>query len=136
MNGRISRRKFLIQSGSLLSSGLLAACVGQQPAPAAPASLPQSAATVAAPTVTAGAAATAPSAAPTSKYNEAPALAELVKAGKLPPVDERLPEEPWVIQPLESVRQYGGKLSNIVADPTADLHALKAAQPSDPAVSQ
>ncbi|MGQ9630585.1 MAG: ABC transporter substrate-binding protein [bacterium] len=29
-----------------------------------------------------------------AKYNEAPMLAELVKAGKLPPVEERLPKEP------------------------------------------
>ena len=33
------------------------------------------------------------------KYKEAPELAELVKAGKLPPVDERLPVEPFVIGP-------------------------------------
>src|SRR5262249_26995066 len=33
------------------------------------------------------------------KFAEAPPLAELVKQGKLPPVDQRLPEEPLVIQP-------------------------------------
>ena len=38
-------------------------------------------------------------AAPPTKYQEAPMLAELVKAGKLPPVDERLPEEPFVVGP-------------------------------------
>ena len=37
------------------------------------------------------AAAPKPTAAPASKYKEAPQLAELVKAGKLPPVDQRLP---------------------------------------------
>ena len=31
-----------------------------------------------------------------SAYNEAPSLAELVAEGKLPPVEERLPEEPLV----------------------------------------
>ncbi len=31
-----------------------------------------------------------------SKYNEAPSLAKLVAEGKLPPVEERLPEEPFV----------------------------------------
>ena len=36
-----------------------------------------------------------------AKYKEAPALAELVKQGKLPPVEERLPEEPWVVEPLD-----------------------------------
>jgi len=33
------------------------------------------------------------------KYNEAPVLAELVKAGKLPPVEERLPKKPLVVGP-------------------------------------
>ena len=41
-------------------------------------------------------------------YKEAPALADLVKAGKLPPVEQRLPVSPRVITPLERVGQYGG----------------------------
>ena len=41
-------------------------------------------------------------------YNEAPMLAELVAAGELPPVDERLPPEPLVIEPVEAVGEYGG----------------------------
>ena len=36
-------------------------------------------------------------------------LAELVKAGKLPPVDQRLPQNPVVIKPLEQVGKYGGE---------------------------
>jgi len=43
-----------------------------------------------------------------TKFNEAPMLAELVKAGKLPPVEKRLPSEPLVIVPVEEVGQYGG----------------------------
>ena len=43
-----------------------------------------------------------------SMYNEAPALAEMVAAGELPPVDERLPAEPLVIKPVEEIGQYGG----------------------------
>jgi len=39
----------------------------------------------------------AAAAAAPGKYNEAPMLAELVKAGKLPPVEKRLPEKPLVI---------------------------------------
>jgi peptide/nickel transport system substrate-binding protein len=35
-------------------------------------------------------------------------LADLVKAGKLPPVEQRIPEEPLVIKPLESIGKYGG----------------------------
>jgi peptide/nickel transport system substrate-binding protein len=43
-------------------------------------------------------------------YSEAPMLAERVEAGDLPPVAERLPAEPEVITPLESVGTYGGTL--------------------------
>ena len=32
----------------------------------------------------------------------------LVKAGKLPPVEQRLPQEPMVLKPLRSVGKYGG----------------------------
>ena len=42
-----------------------------------------------------------------AKYKEAPMLAELVKAGKLPPVDQRLPLEPLVVTGLE-IGKYGG----------------------------
>ncbi len=41
-------------------------------------------------------------------YQEAPQLAELVKAGKLPAVEERLPEEPLVVEPIEGIGKYGG----------------------------
>ena len=44
------------------------------------------------------------------KYKEAPMLAEMVAAGELPPVEERLPLEPKVIPPLESIGKYGGEL--------------------------
>jgi len=51
---------------------------------------------------------TAPAAAAsTAKYKEAPVLAEMVKAGKLPPVDQRLPENPLVV-PADEIGQYGG----------------------------
>jgi peptide/nickel transport system substrate-binding protein len=39
---------------------------------------------------------------------EAPMLAKLVAAGKLPPVGERLPEVPLVYQPLDEIGKYGG----------------------------
>ncbi len=44
------------------------------------------------------------------KFGEAPLLADLVKAGTLPAVEERLPdpEELLVIQPLTEIGQYGG----------------------------
>jgi peptide/nickel transport system substrate-binding protein len=40
-------------------------------------------------------------------FNESPMLADLVKAGKLPPVDQRLPKTPQVF-PVESVGTFGG----------------------------
>ena len=48
--------------------------------------------------------------APPLKYSEAPMLAQLVSAGKLPPVEERLPSEPMVIPVFEEIGKYGGQL--------------------------
>jgi len=45
---------------------------------------------------------------PVTMYNEAPMLAEKVTAGELPNVDERLPVDPTIIEPVESVGEYGG----------------------------
>ncbi len=42
------------------------------------------------------------------KYKEAPGLAEQVKAGKLDPVEKRLPETPLVVPVVERAGQYGG----------------------------
>ena len=42
------------------------------------------------------------------QFREAPMLAELVKAGKLPPVENRIPEEPMVVKPVHSIGKYGG----------------------------
>jgi peptide/nickel transport system substrate-binding protein len=44
---------------------------------------------------------------PVSKFQEAPMLADEVAAGTLPPVDERLPLDPYVIE-APQVGQYGG----------------------------
>jgi peptide/nickel transport system substrate-binding protein len=43
-------------------------------------------------------------------YNEAPMLAEQVVRGELPPVDERLPKNPIVVQPKEELGKYGGTI--------------------------
>ena len=43
-----------------------------------------------------------------SMVSEAPQLTELVERGELPPVEERLPREPVVVEPVEEVGQYGG----------------------------
>lgn len=59
----------------------------------------------------AGAAAgpTATSAPAAGASKEAPSLAALVKSGKLPPLDQRLPANPLVVTPHESVGVYGGQ---------------------------
>jgi peptide/nickel transport system substrate-binding protein len=41
-------------------------------------------------------------------FNEAPQFAALVKAGKLPPVAERIGQDPLVIKPLHEIGKYGG----------------------------
>ena len=43
-------------------------------------------------------------------YNEAPMLQELVAAGELPPVEQRLPEEVLVVEPFSDIGKYGGTL--------------------------
>ncbi|QDY70274.1 ABC transporter substrate-binding protein [Qingshengfaniella alkalisoli] len=50
------------------------------------------------------------SAAAQDAIGEAPALAENVAAGELPPVAERVGSEPAVITPLEAIGSYGGEL--------------------------
>lgn len=50
-------------------------------------------------------------------FSEAPMLAEKVAAGELPPVEERLPLEPLVIQPTEMIGQYGGVLRRAFTGP-------------------
>lgn len=42
------------------------------------------------------------------QYREAPMLRAMVGAGDLPPVAERLPQDPLVVEAVDSVGQYGG----------------------------
>lgn len=64
-----------------------------------------------------------------TKYREAPMLTERVKAGDLPPVEERLPKEPHVVQPGELIStdfvpmqpgKYGGELRLGQESPAGD----------------
>ncbi|HZO27789.1 MAG TPA: ABC transporter substrate-binding protein [Chloroflexota bacterium] len=50
-------------------------------------------------------------------FKEAPALAELVKAGTLPPVQERVSQDPLVIKPLREIGKYGGTLRRAFTGP-------------------
>src|SRR5579885_3649829 len=127
----VDRRRFLTLVALAATSATVMACGGNSssspanPAAATPPSSssaapptqavaqPTSAPTAAAPaqaapklvlsTPTAAAAPVSP-----KSYKEAPSLANLVKAGKLPPIEKRLPENPRVITPLEEIGQYGG----------------------------
>lgn len=45
---------------------------------------------------------------------EAPMLAALVESGDLPPVEERLPDEPLVVEPHERVGVYGGEWNSAI----------------------
>jgi peptide/nickel transport system substrate-binding protein len=45
-----------------------------------------------------------------AEYSESPILAERVGKGELPPVAERLPQEPEVVTPFAEVGRYGGTL--------------------------
>lgn len=65
----------------------------------------------------------APEARPVEAINEAPMLTELVKQGKLRALEERLPEEPLVVQPIESIGQYGGTWHRAFLG-VKDFHAL------------
>ena len=124
MKSTKSTKGTMIRVGLLVSAALLVtSCGGPAATPApAPTEAPQVEATIApeptaAPTEAPAAeepaaeATTAPAepAAP-GAYKEAPALAEQVTAGTLPPVDERLPADPIVTPVREAIGKYGGTL--------------------------
>ncbi len=44
-----------------------------------------------------------------TEFSENPLFAEMVKAGQLPPVEERLPEEIKVVQGPDGIGEYGGR---------------------------
>jgi peptide/nickel transport system substrate-binding protein len=52
-------------------------------------------------------------------YQEAPMLAERVQRGELPPVDERLPQTPLVLEPYREIGEYGGDLRTTFRVPPA-----------------
>ena len=62
-------------------------------------------------------------------YNESPMLAEMVAAGTLPPVDERLPNEPFVVTNRmlvvsydTEIGKYGGTMRLPQEGPGGDPH--------------
>jgi peptide/nickel transport system substrate-binding protein len=138
---KFSRREFLKVIGLTGAGTILTACTAPAVSTPTQAPAPQATNTAAVappavPTTAPVAPPVVPTAAPvspttvvttTGKYKEAPTLAELVKAGKLPAIEKRLPEDPLIITPLDKSGKYGGKLSSIIADPTGDLFEIEGA---------
>ena len=63
-----------------------------------------------------------------ASFNEAPVLAALVAAGDLPPVGERLPDEPMVVSPKDAIGSYGGSIRAPALSPTTaglDIHRAR-----------
>lgn len=89
---------------AVLVAGVLAACGA--PAAESPAAAP--AAQEAAAPAAQEAAAPAAAEATAGSANEAPMLQEMVKAGTLAPLEERLPVNPLVVEPVETIGKYGG----------------------------
>jgi len=118
MSKKITRREFIVLSAGAVASSVLAACGTQQTATPAPAATKPSA-----PAATPAPVATQAPAPAASKYKEAPMLTELVKAGKLPPVDQRLPADPITVKPKNAVGKYGGTLkgTGMAPETTNDL---------------
>jgi len=115
---RISRRDFLKVSVMAVLGAAVQACAKATatPQPTKPVAAPTATPKPAEPTKPAVVAPTA-TPKPAAKYNEAPALAELVKAGKLPPVEQRLPTEPLVVQCVEEIGKYGGTWRRVAIGP-------------------
>ncbi len=51
-----------------------------------------------------------------SVYREAPGLAVITQSGRLPPVTDRLPATPLLVQPVERVGRYGGVWHTVFLD--------------------
>ena len=69
---------------------------------------------------------------PTS-FSEAPELAELVAKGELPPVEERIGQDPLVIQPVHEIGQYGGEWRRGFTGPADAWNAVRGtAGPDNP----
>ena len=128
MSTKMKRRGFLKVTALTGSATLLAACKSAVTPTAEPTAAPTAAPT-AVPEATEAAAAV--SEATTAQYKEAPMLAEQVAAGTLPPVEERLPLEPYVVGPGDQLPvadldwvpgKYGGTVRYSQESQTGDPH--------------
>ncbi|NLX44139.1 MAG: twin-arginine translocation signal domain-containing protein, partial [Chloroflexi bacterium] len=66
---------------------------------------------------------------PMARFTESPMLAERVAAGDLPPVEERLPDEPRICEIIGEIGSYGGTL--VVGDTSTNLRGPDCASAQD-----
>jgi peptide/nickel transport system substrate-binding protein len=64
-------------------------------------------------------------------FKESPQLADLVKAGKLPPVEQRVPQDPLVLKPTHEIGKYGGMWRRGFTGPGDSLNGIRAASGPD-----
>jgi peptide/nickel transport system substrate-binding protein len=106
MSTKVSRRNlhwFVALTALLVIAMVVTGCRGATPEPVATAT---EAPAKEAPTATT--APPTPTPEPAISPHQAPQWQEMVKAGELPPLEQRLPKNPRVIEPLDSIGQYGG----------------------------
>ncbi|MGD0003134.1 MAG: ABC transporter substrate-binding protein [Anaerolineaceae bacterium] len=124
---KTTRREFLFLSATGIAGAVLAACAAPTAttAPGAPAAtaVPATAvpaatqAAVATPTPIPTEAATATSVAAAAAAHESPLLAAQVAAGKLPPLEQRLPKVPLTLSPVDGIGKYGGRMRSFISSP-------------------
>jgi len=117
----LNRREFMRLSAASAAATMIAACGGSPAtppaeaptaAPAAPTAAPAAPTATAVPIAPTTVAAATAVPVVTSKFKESPLLAEQVAAGTLPPVDERLPPNPYTPPHVWlSTGKYGGTLN-------------------------
>jgi len=115
MSKNLTRRQFLFVSAASAVGTALAACAQPAQPPAEPVAGQPPAEPTAAPVAptaipTRPPATAVPTLAPEAAAKEAPMLAEMVAAGTLPPLEERLPVAPLVLAPIHGIGKYGGTM--------------------------
>jgi peptide/nickel transport system substrate-binding protein len=112
MSKKINRRDFLRLSAMTVGGMALAACAAETEAPVAEAPVeeaPVEPVAQATPTPRVVAEPTATQVAAVEAAKEAPMLADMVAAGTLPPLADRLPKVPLTLAPVSATGKYGGR---------------------------
>jgi peptide/nickel transport system substrate-binding protein len=127
----IRRRDFLKLSAAAGGAAVLAACV---PPSTTPGGSPGASATAGATPAKAGQYTLGKIEGPTivtdaakfpKTFKEAPELAALVQQGRLPPVAQRIGQDPLVIQPLRAIGKYGGTMRKAIFAGINDLSVAR-----------